>query len=237
MTAQPFKTIVLDLLQQGHRDEAVFWQGLDETERTAIGTPELWSAKDHIAHRTFWYQKLILKLTAALHHKEVSSDEESDEQLNSKNFEQHKLRSWPAIHSEYEQIYAELVKLAEQFSEEDLTVPGRFAWISGEWPLYAAFLGNCYEHDQEHLAQYYSDRNDLTRAIEIRERCVNRIMQAEVPGWAKGSFLYNLACFYAQQNQPGKAVQLLQEAVTLSPHFEEQLKRDPDLAALRDQSI
>ncbi|MBO0784378.1 MAG: hypothetical protein J2P37_36710, partial [Ktedonobacteraceae bacterium] len=66
MTAQPFKTLVLDLLRQGHLDEEAFLQGLDETERTAIGTPELWSAKDHIAHRTFWHQDLVDKLTATL---------------------------------------------------------------------------------------------------------------------------------------------------------------------------
>ena len=44
-----FKTIVLDLLQQGHQDEETFLQGLTETERTAIGTPEFWSSNDHIA--------------------------------------------------------------------------------------------------------------------------------------------------------------------------------------------
>ena len=68
MTAQPFKTIVLDLLQQSHLDEEACLQELHETERTAIGTPELWSAKDHVAHRTFWHQDLILKVTAILQH-------------------------------------------------------------------------------------------------------------------------------------------------------------------------
>ena len=71
MTAQPFKSIVLDLLQQGHLDEEAFLQELNETERNAIGTPELWSAKDHMAHRTFWHQDLIGKVTAILQHHEV----------------------------------------------------------------------------------------------------------------------------------------------------------------------
>jgi hypothetical protein len=66
MTAQPLKTIVLDLLQQGHLDEEAFLQELSATERTAIGTPSLWSAKDHLAHRTFWHQDLILKLTESI---------------------------------------------------------------------------------------------------------------------------------------------------------------------------
>src|SRR6266849_8813461 len=86
MTAQPFKTIVLDLLQQGHLDEEAFLQELGETERTAIGTPELWSAKDHVAHRTFWHQDLVLKLTALLQQQEVPPSEASEAQLNARVF-------------------------------------------------------------------------------------------------------------------------------------------------------
>jgi len=52
----------------------------------------------------------------------------------------------------------------------------------------------------------------------------------------KGWFLYNLACFYAQQNQLEKAATRLQEALTLAPDLKEQSQSDPDLVALRDQS-
>ncbi len=236
MTAQPLKTIVLDLLQQSHLNEEAFLHELDETERTAIGTPELWSAKDHMAHRTFWHQDLILKVTAILQHQEIPPSEESDDQINAMVFEEHKLHPWSALHAESERVYAELIQLIEQLSEDDLTAPNRFPSITGEKPLYAAFIGSCYEHDQEHLAQYYSDRHDLPRVMQIREKCANRIMQAEVPAWVKGWFLYNLACFYAQQNQLEKAAALLPEALTFAPDLQEQSKSDPDLVALRNQS-
>ena len=236
MTAQHFKTIVLDFLQQGHLDEEAFLQGLNETERTAIGMPELWSAKDHVAHRTFWHQNLILTLTAILHHQELPPSTQDEEQFNSMVFEEQQQRPWSEIQRESQQVYNELTTLAEQFSEEDLTDTHRFTWFTGGRPLYTAFLGRCYEHDQEHLAQYYSDRHDLTRAIEIREKCANRIIQAKVPEWVKGSFLYNLACFYAQQNHLEKAATLLQEALTLAPRLKERSLSDPELVALRDQS-
>src|SRR6266581_8218485 len=129
MTAQPLKTIVLDLLQQSHLDEEAFLYELDETERTAIGTAELWSAKDHMAHRTFWHQDLILKVTAILQHQEVPPSEESDDQINAKVFEEHKLRPWSDIHAESERDYAELIPLTEHLSEEDLTTANRFAPI------------------------------------------------------------------------------------------------------------
>ncbi|GCF08628.1 TPR end-of-group domain-containing protein [Dictyobacter arantiisoli] len=123
--------------------------------------------------------------------------------------------------------------MIEQLSEEELTISDRFSSISGENPLYAAFLGTFYEHDQEHRAQYYLDHHDLPRAIQIREDCVNKIIQAEVPESVKGSFLYNLACFYAMQNQLEKATTLLQEALTLAPRLKEWSLNDPELAALR----
>ncbi len=236
MTAQPFKTIVLDLLQQGHLDEEAFLHELGETERTAIGTPEFWSAKDHMAHRMFWHQDLILKVTAIGTHQEVSPSEESDDQINAMVFEEHKLHPWSALHAESERVYAELITLAEHLSEEDLTDSNRFAALTGGRPLYTAFLGSCYEHDQEHLVQYYLDRHDLPRAIQVREQCANRVMQAEVPAWIKGWFLYNLACFYAQQNQLEKAAALLPEALTFAPDLKERSKSDPDLVALRHQS-
>ena len=230
------KTIVLDLLQQGHQDEETFLQGLTEAERIAIGTPELWSSKDHIVHKTYWRRDFVQKLKAILQHQEIRPNEEDEEQLNSMNFEENRLRPWSEISAESERLYAELLTLTEQLSEEELTTPGHFPWISGDRPLYANFLGNLYEHEQEHLVQYYADRHNLTRAIQIREQCANRIVQADVPEWIKGWFLYNLACFYAQQNQLEKAAANLQVALTLAPELIKKSQNDPDLAVIRDQS-
>jgi tetratricopeptide (TPR) repeat protein len=237
MTAQPFKTIVLDLLQQGHLDEEAFLQQLGETERTAIGTWERWSAKDHLAHRTFWHQDLVLKLRAILQHQEVVPSEADEEQLNAMVFDQYKLRPFSDVYTESERVYAELIKVVEQLSEEDLATSNRFTAITGGNPLYTAFLGSCYEHDQEHLAQYYLDCHDLPRAIQVHEKCANRVIQAEVPEWVKGWFLYNLACFYARQKELEKAAARLHEAMTLAPDLKERSKSDPDLVALRDQLL
>ena len=237
MTAQPVKTIVLDLLQQSHRASAAFVQALDETERTAIGTPERWSAKDHLAHMTFClHQNLIGKVTAILQQQEVPPREASVDQMNARVFAQHQLRPWSEIHATFEQVYAELIQLAERLSEADLMDSNRFSAITGGRPLYAAFLGNGYEHLQEHLVQYYLDRHDLPRAIQVREQCTNRVIQTEVPAWVKGWFLYNLACFYAQQKQLEKAAALLPEALTFAPDLKEWSQSDPDLVALRNHS-
>ncbi|MFL5801859.1 MAG: DinB family protein [Roseiflexaceae bacterium] len=150
-------------------------------------------------------------------------------------FEQHRLRPFADIHAESERVYTELITLVQQLSEVDLTTSTRFAVIAGERPLYTAFLGGCYEHDQEHLAQYALDHRNLARAIEIREQCASRVVQTAVPDWVKGWFLYNLACFYAQQQELNKAAALVQAACTHAPELKARSQSDPDLAAVRDQ--
>ncbi|HET8845050.1 MAG TPA: hypothetical protein VFN35_26485, partial [Ktedonobacteraceae bacterium] len=180
----------------------------------------------------FWHQDLIERLTAVLQQQEISPREESDDQINAKVFEEQRLRPWSVLHAEYEQAHTRLIKLAEQLSEEDMTDSSRFAAVTEGNPLFTAFIGGCYEHDQEHLAQYYLDHHNLPWAIEVREKCASRVVQADVPGWVKGWFLYNLAGFYAEQKLPEKAAARLQEALIQSPSLKENAESNPDLSAL-----
>lgn len=235
MTTLPSKITLLDLLQQAYLDEDAFLQGLDETERSAIGTPEHWSAKDHIAHMTFWRQQVVLSLVAIVQHQEHPLNGKSVEENNDATFEEKHLRPWSDILSEYQQTNADLTKLTAQLSQEDLTEPQRFDWLPEGNALYTKLIGNCYEHPQEHLVQYYLDRHDISRATQIREACANRVLQAEMPDFMKGNILYNLACFYALQNQLEKAATTLQEALTLTPALKEWSLSDSDLNTLRSR--
>ncbi len=238
MNATPMKPIILNLLQQSRSDEAAWEQELTEAERTAIGTPQLWSAKDHVEHQTFCHQDLIQRLTAIRQHQEVEPREKSDDEEIAVVFAEHRLLPWFEAHEESERVYADLIMQLEHLSEGELNDTEHFtAIVDGGRPCYAAFLSNCYEHDQEHLGQYYSDRNDLPQAMAIRERCVDRVLQVEVPAWVKGGFLYNLACYYAQQNHLEDAATRLQAAVTYHSRLKEHAESDPELAALRAPSV
>ena len=231
MTIHTFKPILLDLLHQAHLAQHAFLQKLNPTEYAAIGEPEYWSAKDHVAHMTFWCQRLVLRLTAILHH-ETPPSAENFEQLNTQIFAEQRERPWSDVLSESEQVYAALVAHVEQLTEEDLTAFNRFDWIPDGWPLYTSFMGNCYEHAQQHLAQYYLDRHDLPRATDIYESWTTRVVQTEAPEALKGFVLYNLACFYALHTQLEKASATLHQALTLAPHLKEFSLTDPDLVAI-----
>ncbi len=231
MTHHAFKPLLLDLLRQAQINQNAFFQQLSPTELATIGTAECWSAKDHVAHMTFWRQRLALRLQAIIR-KEPQPEGENFEELNPIIFEEHRHRPWPTLLSESDQAYAELIALASQLTEEDLTASQRFDWIDSGMPLYITFMGNCYEHTQVHLAQYLLDRHDLDRALEIYESWANRVIEAEVPATLKGYILYNLACFYATHNRLEQARPILQQAFTLYPTTREFALTDPDLAAL-----
>ncbi len=236
MTTYAFKPVLLDLLRKAQSEQNAFFQELPPAELQIVGEPDFWSAKDHVAHLTFWRRRLVQRLTAILQGQELPPDAQSYEQLNPIIFAEQRERPWSAIHAESEQVYAELLKLTEQLSDDELTLPGRFNWINEGEPLYIAFMGNCYEHTQEHLTQYYLDRHDLPRATQIREAWVERVMQSAAPEDLKGTVLYNLACFYALHGQLEKAATLLEKSLALAPRLKEWSLSDPDLDALHAQS-
>ena len=233
MTQHAFKPVLLDLLRQAQISQNTFMQELTPAERAAIGTLQFWTAKDHVAHMTFWRQRLVLNLQALLR-KAPQPKSEDFEQLNPLIFEQQRYRPWSDIIVESDQVYAELIALADQLSEEDLTVFNRFCfdWIHEGEPLYTAFMGNCYEHTQNHLAQYSVDRDDLEHALDTYEVWAKRVLEAGVPETLQGYVLYNLACFYATHSRLEKAWAPLQQAFTLYPETREFALTDSDLVEL-----
>lgn len=231
MTHHAFKPILIDLLRQAQINQNTFVQELSPAELAAIGTPELWAAKDHVAHMTFWRQHLVLRLQALIR-KEPQPTPEDFEKLNPIIFEEQRYRSWSDIMAESDQVYADLIVLTGQLTEEDLTDFHRFDWTHDGEPLYTAFMGDCYEHTQQHLAQYFLDRHDLERAIDTYEVWASKVVEADVPNPLKSFICYNLACFYATHSRLEQARPALQQAFALYPALREFALTDPDLVAL-----
>ncbi|MGO8949249.1 MAG: TPR end-of-group domain-containing protein [Ktedonobacterales bacterium] len=236
MRDNPFKPLLIDLLRQAQVRQNAFFEQLPPAELAALGEPAFWSAKDHVAHMTFWRQRLLARVRAILR-EEPQPEVGNFEVLNPLIFEEQRDRPWSAILSESDQTYAELIELSEQLTDEDLTAFHRFDWLPDGLPLYISFMGNCYDHSQNHLAQYLSDRHDLERSIETYELWANRVLEVEPPAILKGYVLYNLACFYATHSRLEKAWTPLQQAFALYPASREYAETDPDLAALRPISF
>ncbi len=211
-------------------------QGLSAGDRNAIGSPDRWSAKDHIAHVAFWRHQLALKLQAVLDHE---TPELGDfERINPRVFEEHRHRAWSDVASDAELAYAAQTARIRRLTDEDLVAFNRFSWVPEGQPLHAVVMGSSYEHSQQHLAQFHLDRGDLLLASGIQELWVARVVQAETPPAMKGLALYNLACFQATHTQVVKAALTLERALALypGPLLKDFSVSDPDLIALRGSS-
>ncbi len=234
MLQRAMKPVLLDLLCQAQVIQNTFFQHLAPAELATVGMPECWAAKDHVAHMTFWRQRLTLRLQAIIR-EEPQPEVKDYEKLNPLIFEANRHRGWGEILTESDQAYAELIALTSLLTEEDLTTFHRFDWVGDGSPLYIAFMGFCYEHTQNHLAQYLLDRHDLDHALVSYKSWADRVLKAKVPGILKGYVLYNLACFYATHSLLDHARPILQRAFRLYPMSRDLALTDPDLAALRPQ--
>lgn len=234
MTDPAFKPLLLDLLRQAQASQQAFFAQLAPADLATSGEPERWSAKDHVAHLTFWRQRLALRLQAIVR-QEPQPEAVAFEELNPRIFEQFRDTPWSTLLAESDQAYEELIALTAQLTEEDLTAPNRFDWVGDGMPLYTSFMGNCYEHAQIHLAQYLSERGEPERALQTYEEWANRVIAAQVPATLHGYVLYNLACYYAMHGQGDRALASLRQAFALWPATREFAQSDPDLAGLRDR--
>ncbi|TMD94527.1 MAG: hypothetical protein E6I79_02420 [Chloroflexi bacterium] len=64
MLSRPLKPALLDLLNFTQATQQTLIAELNETEREAPGTSVHWSARDHVAHLTFWKHHLSRHLGA-----------------------------------------------------------------------------------------------------------------------------------------------------------------------------
>jgi hypothetical protein len=233
----PFKPILLDLLRQASEDLETFVRDLSEAERAASGTPDHWSAKDHVAHMTFWRERLAANLAAILAGEAPPSSEPFLE-LNEQVFTQRRDTPWPDVLDASRQVDKRLAGEIGDLAEEDLVGFNRFTWQADQNPsdpLYGPILGSTYEHFRDHFAQYRLDRGDLEGATRIVELWTNRFVATAAPDDVRGHLLYNEACFYATHGQLDTARVTLEEALRLAPHLVEWSKSDPDLVALGDR--
>jgi tetratricopeptide (TPR) repeat protein len=232
MTNRPFKPLLLDLLRDSQSSQNAFFAQLPADELAAVGTPDFWAAKDHVAHMSFYRRRLATRLQAVLG-QEPQPEPIDFEQQNPIIFLEQRDRLWPDILSESDEIYAQLITLTEQMAEDDLTIADRFDWVPTGNPLYLLYMGNSYDHAQNHLAQYLLDRHDLDGAIDTYEAWARRVTDSPFPDLLRGYTYYNLACFYATHDRTPLAVLALRQGFELYPDTREFAKTDSDLDSLR----
>ena len=207
---------------------------LTTDQKAASGTYETWSAKDMIAHVTYWLDRDLKSLDMAHGSVPVVNVDSLDEE-NRKVFATYSDTPWDQVNSFHKKTFTEARKRVLDMSEDDLLADivrtdgsRRIVWQQ--------LTGHALSHMTSHFALVYHRIGKDDQATQLQEKTAILLRGLdENPEWL-GMIQYNLACHYARMEQGSRAVALLKEALSLSPNLKEWAAKDPDLDSIRDNT-
>ena len=232
MTGSSCKAKLKVLLADVRAEEQALWDSLSDEERNAAGEIDCWAPKDHLAHATFWTERLVTQLQAATGG-EPPQKIEDFQKTNEEVYEANKDRSWEDVFAWATEVSRQFRTALDAVTEEMLEAPVGPEGTGGR-PLWqnVAFTG--VYHPMHHLADVYLERGDFEGAESIQERVAEGMAALDEGDSWQGSTWYNLACFYALHDKPQKALALLKTAMKRAPNLIEWSMQDVDLDSLRE---
>ncbi|MDQ3705664.1 MAG: ClbS/DfsB family four-helix bundle protein [Chloroflexota bacterium] len=152
MDAQIDKATLLDRVRSERSRLDSLLAGFTDEQMARPGVDGAWSLKDHLAHIT-WHEREMVNMLRARSLEEGVSSDLWGLPLHERNraiYESNRHRSLEDVRAESRQMYAELSQLLEDASEEDLTDPGRYKGMPGDWKPWRLIAENTYEHYHDH---------------------------------------------------------------------------------------
>jgi tetratricopeptide (TPR) repeat protein len=230
MTDSSYKNKLMKLIADVRAEEQTLWDSLSDEERNVAGEIDCWAPKDHLAHATFWTERLVTQLQAAAGGEPPGSIEDY-QKTNDEVYETNKDRSWEDILAWATEVSRQFHTAFDAISEGTLADPERPGG-TGSLPLWENVALTGVYHPIHHIADVYLERGDFEGAQAVQERVAEGLAALDESDAWKGPRQYNLACFYALHNKPQQALALLKIAFKRAPNLVEWSKQDSDLASL-----
>lgn len=145
------KTEFLDALQTGRGEWDAVLAQIGAARMTEPGIEGEWSVKDIIAHVTWFEREMVGVLQArAL----VGSDlwNLGQDERNAAIYEQNRQRPLDDVLTETQQVFKQLIQLAQTLDDQDLNDPTRFADMPADWSLWKIIAGNSFAHYRAHAS-------------------------------------------------------------------------------------
>lgn len=153
-----------DLLAEVQR-EREYWRELvsevGEERMDEPGPMGQWTFKDLTAHITGWRMRTIARLQAGPdgdptppwpdHLTEV-------DEINDWIHQQNRDKPLDQVLTEADQSFESLANALNGLSDEDLTTPGRFAWMEGEALVNAELFGHLHEEHEPSIRAWLNSR-------------------------------------------------------------------------------
>jgi hypothetical protein len=202
---------------------------LTPEEKARRGSLRQWSAKDMLAHLTFWSGHFNRQIENALAGKPVPLAGEYTNQLNDGVLYEHLEQPFEEARAEEAAIYLEFNRIIDGLSPAELLDPKKFAYLDGR-SLLERILGTHAYHPAFHISDYYIKAGHAEKARDLQEVLTERL--SIFPNW-KTNATYNLACFYSLNGFKQEAIEKLKVAFCEKPDLIEWSQQDSDIDPLR----
>jgi len=221
-----------ELLQLGYQVEKDFIAVLSEEERNADGTFEHWTAKDNVAHNSYWRKRHAEDVLEVLAGK--SPVEVDDDDINEEVYAQYKDQSWDEVDTLLDASLECMGEALAKVSEDDLQSDDFYPWEHR--PLWRELVGNMYTHPIMHISEWHIKKGNTTRAAEMYQEMTGQLVSLDdSPDW-QGTIRYNNACSFSLLGNKQTAISELREALKLNPGLTEWSKQDPDFEPIRGEA-
>ena len=224
---------LIKLRQAIHQELKDFIAALDEDDRSAPGTAEEWSIKNEMIHVGLWDERMGLNLQAIGKGREPTDFSDFND-INAKDFENHKDDSWEEVEALLDRSEAALTVGLEMLEDDQLNrtdlLPG-----NQERTTWGRISGTCVMHPMLHMSGYISKKGQHERALELVVSISDKMKALDESDQWQGLLTYNKSCYYALAGHKDQAIELLGKALPLNPGLVEWSKEDSDLDSLREE--
>ena len=218
---------LLETVVEGEAREAELVELCVDTPADPSGR---WSAKDHLAHLSWWRSRNARLMDAVRTGGELPPSVQDDAQ-NAVIYEENRDRSAEDVRNDARESWQRLRSAVEACSDSDLALPHPYA---PGFQLWSTVPGNGHGHLGQHLMFMYMESGEMDRA-EAAQLWVHGLDRRVFPDRAdRANADYNLACFYGRAGDAAKALPLLRASFGARPELISHARKDPDLDRIRD---
>lgn len=226
--------ILKELLEKGCQAEKELIAALSDAERNAIGSLEAWTAKDVIAHNSYWRKYHAENLLGALEGRIPDPTEDLDH-ANEDVYYKYRDQPWEEVEALADNSCEQMKEVLAALGNDGLEKVNFFPWHEGR-PLWRFVVGNVYTHPILHLADWYGKKGETGRVVKMYQTMTGLLSDLDdSPDW-QGTIRYNLACSYSLAGDTEKAIRELGEALKMNPALVEWSQQDPDFEPIREDA-